>query len=113
MPLCGRGGTRNQGMGLDTVTMAGTLGDAAEEAALAGLIVRTLNLEIAAAEIDPEAPLYGEGLGLDSIDILEIALAVSQTYDVKLKADDEDNVRIFRSLRCLNRHIQQHRPRPE
>lgn len=92
--------------------MSETLGEAAEEAALAGLIVRTLNLEIAPSEIDPEAPLYGEGLGLDSIDILEIALAVSQAYEVKLKADDDDNIRIFRSLRSLNRHIQQHRPRP-
>jgi len=81
--------------------------ETAEEAALAQLIVSTLNLEVAAADIDPEAPLYGEGLGLDSIDILEIALAVSQTYGVKLKADDEDNVRIFRSLRSLNHHIQQ------
>jgi acyl carrier protein len=85
--------------------------DTAEETALAGLIVRTLNLEISPDEIDPEAPLYGEGLGLDSIDILEIALAVSQAYEVKLKADDEDNVRIFHSLRSLNRHIQHHRPK--
>ena len=80
--------------------------ETAEEAALAQLIVSTLNLEVTAGDIDPEAPLYGEGLGLDSIDILEIALAVSQTYGVKLKADDEDNIRIFRSLRSLNAHIQ-------
>ena len=80
---------------------------AAEEAALAQLIVTTLNLDISASAIDPEAPLYGEGLGLDSIDVLEIALAVSQTYEVKLRSDDEDNVRIFASLRSLNRHIQQ------
>lgn len=77
----------------------------APEAELARLIVRTLNLEIDAAEIDPEAPLYGEGLGLDSIDILELALAVSQEFGVKLRADDEDNVRIFSSLRSLNAHI--------
>ena len=80
---------------------------AAEEAELAQLIVTTLNLEIPASAIDPEAPLYGEGLGLDSIDVLEIALAVSQSYSVKLRSDDEDNVRIFASLRSLNRHIQQ------
>ena len=80
---------------------------AAEETALAQLIVTTLNLDIPASAIDPEAPLYGEGLGLDSIDVLEIALAVSQTYAVKLRSDDEDNVRIFASLRSLNRHIQQ------
>jgi acyl carrier protein len=97
-------------MGVETDTMTGAPPDAAEERALAELIVRTLNLEISPEEIDPEAPLYEEGLGLDSIDILEIALAVSQAYDVKLKADDEDNIRIFRSLRSLNRHIQHHRP---
>ncbi len=74
------------------------------------MIVTTLNLEISAGEIDPEAPLYGEGLGLDSIDILEIALAVSQKYDVKLRADDENNARIFSSLRSLSRHIRLHRP---
>ncbi len=84
----------------------GTLQDVAE-AALAQLIVTTLNLEVRPAEIDPEAPLYGEGLGLDSIDILEIALAVSQTYGIRLRSDDEDNVRIFGSLRSLNGHIHQ------
>lgn len=82
----------------------------AHEAALAQLIVTTLNLDIAAADIDPEAPLYGEGLGLDSIDILEIALAVSQNYEVKLRADDENNVHIFASLRSLNAYICQNRP---
>ena len=56
--------------------------------------------------MDPQAPLYGEGLGLDSIDMLEIALAVSQTYGVKLKSDDSDNAAIFASLRALNNHIQ-------
>lgn len=82
----------------------------AQEADLAQLIVTTLNLEMTPGEIEPEAPLYGEGLGLDSIDILEIALAVSQVYDVKLRADDENNVQIFSSLRSLNRYIHQHRP---
>jgi acyl carrier protein len=76
-----------------------------QEAALAALIVKTLNLEVAPEEIDPEAPLYGEGLGLDSIDMLEISLAVSQTYGVKLKADDKNNADIFKSLRALNHHI--------
>ena len=77
--------------------------------ALATLIVQTLNLDVAAAAIDPQAPLFGEGLGLDSIDMLEIALAVSQTYGVKLRADDTDNNKIFRSLSSLNHYIQQHR----
>ena len=76
--------------------------------ALAQLIVETLNLNVQAATIDPDAPLFGEGLGLDSIDMLEIALAVSQTYGVKLRADDSDNHLIFRSLASLNEHIQRH-----
>jgi acyl carrier protein len=80
-----------------------------EEAELARLVVATLNLEISATEIDPEAPLYGEGLGLDSIDILEVAMSVSKTYGVKLRADDKNNTKIFRSLRSLNSHIQQQR----
>jgi acyl carrier protein len=79
------------------------------ELELAELIVRTLNLDVAPGSIDPQAPLFGEGLGLDSIDMLEIALAVSQTYGVRLRADDSENHRIFRSLSSLNEHIQQHR----
>jgi len=80
-----------------------------QEAALARLIVKTLNLEVAADEVDPLAPLYGEGLGLDSIDMLEIALVVSQEFGVKLRADDENNIEIFSSLRSLNVYIQAHR----
>lgn len=79
------------------------------ETKLAALIIEALNLETAPHEIDPGAPLYREGLGLDSIDILEIALVISKTYGVQLKADDADNVRIFGSLRSLNEHVQQHR----
>lgn len=81
----------------------------AEEKELAKLIVTALNLEIGADEIDPEAPLYGEGLGLDSIDILELSLAISKAYGVQLKSDDADNGKIFSSLRSLNQHIQQRR----
>jgi acyl carrier protein len=82
-----------------------------EERALAALIVATLNLETEAAEIDPDAPLYRDGLGLDSIDILELALAISKTYGIQLRSDDENNLKIFSSLRSLNRHIQLHRIR--
>lgn len=80
-----------------------------QELELARLIVSALNLEIAAEDIDPLAPLYGEGLGLDSIDILEIALAVSKNYGLQLRADDDDNSKIFQSLQSLNEHVQQHR----
>ena len=80
-----------------------------EERELAELIVSALNLETPAEGIDPDAPLYGEGLGLDSIDILEIALAVSKRYGVQIRSDDTDNVRIFSSLRSLNEHVQQQR----
>jgi acyl carrier protein len=72
---------------------------------VAALLVDALNLEIAPDAIDPHAPLYGEGLGLDSIDILEVALVVSQRYGFQLRSDDENNVRIFRSLASLAEHI--------
>jgi len=78
----------------------------AEERELAELIVATLNLEMSAGDIAPEAPLYREGLGLDSIDILEIAMAVSQTYGFQLRSDDSDNIKIFSSLRSLSKHVQ-------
>ena len=76
---------------------------------VAGLIVEALNLEVAPADIDPAQPLYGEGLGLDSIDILEIALVVSKRYGVQLRADGEENERIFGSLRQLADYITAHR----
>ena len=76
---------------------------------VATLLVEALNLEIAPEAIDPQAPLYGEGLGLDSIDILEVALVVSQRYGFQLRSDDEDNVRIFASLASLAEHIGAHR----
>ncbi len=85
--------------------MIETRDQAAQETALANLIVKTLNLEVDPATIDPEAPLYGEGLGLDSIDMLELSLAVTQTYGVKLRSDDKNNAEIFSSLRALSRYI--------
>jgi acyl carrier protein len=81
------------------------------EAELARLIVEAVNLEMPAAEIDPEAPLYGEGLGLDSIDMLEISLAIGKEYGVALRADDEANRQIFASLRNLARHVGERRER--
>ena len=76
---------------------------------LAGLLVEALNLDTAPESIDPEAPLYGEGLGLDSIDILEVALVVSQRYGFQLRSDDDENVRIFQSLASLADHVAAHR----
>lgn len=83
--------------------------DDALQRELAELIVAALNLEVPAAAIDPEAHLYGEGLGLDSIDLLEIALVVSKHYGVQLRADDTANTQIFRSLRHLAAYVAAHR----
>jgi acyl carrier protein len=83
--------------------------DPALTAEVAALIVGALNLDVAAADIDPGQALYGEGLGLDSIDILEIALVVSKQYGVQLRADSEENERIFGSLRQLVDYISEHR----
>lgn len=81
-----------------------------EEQVLAGLIVETVNLEdVDVADIDPEAPLFKDGLGLDSIDALEIALAISQNYGFELRSDDADNHKIFASLRSLSSHIETNR----
>ena len=94
---------------LENVPVSGPEVDAPLAREIAGLIVSALNLEVAASEIDPGAPLYKEGLGLDSIDILEVALVVSKRYGFKLKDDDQDNVRIFRSLNSLAAHIAERR----
>ncbi|MGI4746519.1 MAG: phosphopantetheine-binding protein [Janthinobacterium lividum] len=75
------------------------------ERELAELTVHTLQLEIGADEIDAMAPLFGEGLGLDSIDALELSLAISRRYGVELKSDDERNGEIFSSLRNLSAHV--------
>ena len=72
---------------------------------VAQLMIESLNLEITAEQITPDAPLYGEGLGLDSIDVLEIALVVSKRYGLQLRADSADNQHIFSSLRSLSDYI--------
>ena len=76
---------------------------------LAQLIAEVTNLELAAEQIDPAAALFGDGIGLDSIDLLEIALVVSQRYGVSLRSDDPDNREIFACLRNFSAHIAQHR----
>ena len=78
---------------------------------VAELMIECLNLEVTAEQIVPDAPLYGEGLGLDSIDVLEVALEVSKRYGLQLRADSADNVHIFRSLRSLSDYIAAQRSR--
>lgn len=72
---------------------------------VAELIVSALNLDMSPEEIEADAPLFGDGLGLDSIDVLEIALVISKKYGFQLKSDNEDNIRIFSSLRALATYI--------
>lgn len=76
---------------------------------LAELVVEAVNLDIPATDIQPDTPLYRDGLGLDSIDILEIALVVSKRYGLQIKAGDADNAKVFASLRALAGHIVTHR----
>jgi acyl carrier protein len=75
---------------------------------LAILITQAINLDVAPDQIDPDAPLYGEGLGLDSIDILEVALVVAKRYGLQLKAESEENHLIFASLRSLAEYVAAH-----
>lgn len=80
------------------------------ELELAELLVESLNLEsITPAGIDPNAPLFGAGLGLDSIDALELSLAISKKYGLQLRSDNDDNRLIFSSLRALSAHVEQHK----
>lgn len=73
------------------------------------LIIEAVNLEISPDDIVPDEPLFREGLGLDSIDMLEIALSVSKKYGFQLKSDDKNNAAVFSSLRALAAHIEKHR----
>lgn len=76
---------------------------------VAELIVETLGLDIAPEEIAPDQPLFREGLGLDSIDALELAMGVSRKYGFQLRSDDSENGRIFASLSSLSAHIEKNR----
>ncbi|MDB5838532.1 MAG: acyl carrier protein [Herminiimonas sp.] len=82
-----------------------TTGDVELQREVAELIVEALNLDVAATDINADDPLYGDGLGLDSIDVLEIALVVSKRYGLQLRADSDDNHQIFSSLRSLTDYI--------
>lgn len=95
---------------LDNVPLGGSAPvDDALLGEIADMVVSALNLDTPASRIDPDAPLYKEGLGLDSIDILEVALVVSRRYGFKLREDDRDNLRIFSSLRSLATHVAERR----
>ena len=83
----------------------------ATERELAEMLVEALNLDVAATDIEPEDALFGDGLGLDSIDALEIAMEVSRNYGIQLRSDDPDNARIFASLRALATYVDEHRAR--
>jgi len=76
---------------------------------VAAELIEALNLDETPEEIDPDEPLFGDGLGLDSIDVLEIALVVSRRYGLNLRSDDERNEQIFASLRNLCRFIAENR----
>ncbi len=75
----------------------------------AQLIIDTLNLDIDVADIDPQDYLFGEGLALDSIDALELAMAITQKFGFQLRSDDSKNREIFRSLQSLAQHIADNR----
>ncbi len=84
------------------------------EREIAELIVSCTGLEeVHADDIDPEAPLFVEGLGLDSIDALELAVEISRRYKVQIKSDDERNREIFRSVRALATFIAEEKARLE
>ncbi len=81
-----------------------------EELEVAKLIVDTLNLEdLVAEEIDPQTPLFRDGIGLDSIDALELSLGIKQKYGIQLKADDENIANVFSSVATLSQYIQTHK----
>ena len=80
------------------------------EAAMAELLVEVLNLEdIEPGEIEPEELLFGDGLGLDSIDALEIARAIAQEHGVEMKAEDESTKEAFATLRSLTTFVEQNK----
>jgi len=76
---------------------------------VATLIVKTLNLKIEPVAIDPVQSLFGEGLGLDSIDALELSLAISRAYGYQLRSSDPEIKAVFSSLRALTQAIANHR----
>jgi acyl carrier protein len=81
------------------------------EQEVARLLVETLQLAMDPQDIVPDQPLFKDGLGLDSIDALEIAMEISQRYGINLKSDDDRYGQIFASLRSLAQYIEHNRTR--
>ena len=76
---------------------------------VAELIIESLDLDIVSEDIEPHAPLFNEGLGLDSIDALELSMAVSKKYGVKIVQGDRKNADVFSSLAALSNYITENR----
>ncbi|WP_028455797.1 phosphopantetheine-binding protein [Chitinilyticum litopenaei] len=73
-------------------------------------VIETLNLEdVGADDIDSDAPLFGDGLGLDSIDALELGVGLQKRYGIKLQSDAAENRRHFASIRALAELVQAQR----
>ena len=82
------------------------------EQEVGSMIIETLNLaDVAMDDIDPEQPLFRDGLGLDSIDALELSLAISRRYGVQIKTENTDVAQVFASMRSLSEYIQANRQR--
>ena len=96
---------------MENIRKPAVCSDADLQREVAALMIECLNLEITAEQMDPDAPLYGDGLGLDSIDVLEVSLVVSKRYGLQLRADSADNQHTFSSLRSLADHIAAQRTR--
>jgi acyl carrier protein len=81
-----------------------------EQQEIAQMIIDAVNLEdISLDEIDPNAPIFNEGLGLDSIDALEISLELNKRYGIKIKSGDKRVADVFASVAALSEYVQTHR----
>ena len=77
------------------------------ESRLKEIVVASLDLEdIAVADIETDVPLFGEGLGLDSVDALELGMAVKKEFGITFSSNPADNKKIFRSVKTLADYIQ-------
>jgi acyl carrier protein len=75
------------------------------ETEVATMLVEAVNLDVEPSDIDPDEALFGDGLGLDSIDALELSLAIAVNYGFKIRAADAERKKVFANLRSLSRYI--------